>query len=144
MVAIALLIMCSIFFRVLQQSLLLYCTIKFCMKIIVLLLYSLSFLLFALISDSSSLSSTASSHSGMDSYLCPPFPAKPSTSSPALHALSLNDLNFVQGHQRSGSSGDKNKIQISAELKKELASRITERRGVFGLWYKNNSLVEIL
>ncbi|XP_053399583.1 bridge-like lipid transfer protein family member 1 isoform X2 [Mercenaria mercenaria] len=79
--------------------------------------------------DRSSLSSTSSSPGGMDSLLSPPFTRIPCTSSPALHAHSFSDFELIQGHQRSGSSGDKNTTQISAELKSELARRMSERRG---------------
>lgn len=93
--------------------------------------FSVTLMLF---SDSSSLSSTNSYPGRMDSLLSPPFTAIPCTSSPILHAHSFNDLDFVQGHHRRGSSGDKNKIQISAELKRELAHRMSQRRGVLKLF----------
>lgn len=78
--------------------------------------------------DSSSLSSNASSLGGIDtSLLFIPF-TSPCTSSPTLYANSYNDHN-IQGHHRRGSSGDKHKIQISSDLKHELAHRLTHKRG---------------
>lgn len=85
--------------------------------------------------DSSSISSTNSNGGGANSslwggdlYLGLPYPSKPCTSSPALHVHSNSDLEIL-GHHRRGSSGDKNKVQISAELKHELASRWLQQKG---------------
>lgn len=106
--------------------LLLFCYVYFFSVCFVCVIFSVM-----LFSDSSSLSSTASFPGRMESLFSPAFSRIPCTSSPTLHAHSLSDLENIQGHQRSGSSGDKNTTQISAELKRELAHRISEKRGVF-------------
>ncbi|XP_052791422.1 bridge-like lipid transfer protein family member 1 isoform X3 [Mya arenaria] len=93
--------------------------------------------------DSSSMSSTGSgvgmansTFMGRDLNLASPLSQQPCTSSPALHVHSHSDLwdpgldPFVQGHHRRGSSGDKNNIEISPELKYELAYRISQHKGV--------------
>jgi len=79
-----------------------------------------------------------------DSYPATPTSRKPFTSSPALHVHTHTDHvdldrgrplyghDLAQGHHRRGSSGDKNMIQITPELKHELAYRMSQqRKGAF-------------
>ena len=97
--------------------------------------FSFQFVCVVCFTDSASLSSTNSGAScslgGGDLYLGLPYPSKPCTSSPALHVQSNSDPCDLEilGHHRRGSSGDKNKVQISAELKHELAHRMLQQKG---------------